>query len=108
MYFKLSFVENRFACNQNLVCLLSPNFDILASVCIANKDLFLSLMNIGFSKFLSRYKYICSVAKNPKMLNILSIPNLCFFWDNYAFETLCKKFISQIVRGIYSVYSKTD
>lgn len=70
---------------------------MLISVYIANKNLFSSLMNIRFGMFLIKYKSIYSITKNPKMLDILFVSSICFFWDNYAFEVLYKKFILQMV-----------
>lgn len=51
-------------------------------------------MNIRFSAFFTKYKNICFIAKDPKLLDNLSISSLYFFWDNYAFKAICIKFIS--------------
>lgn len=104
----LSFVENKLTCNQDLVCPWSPNFNMLAGVRIANEDPFPSFINIRFSAFLTGYKSTCFAAKDPKVLDILSVSSSCFFWDNCAFGTLCRKFIPQIVRDIYSFCLEID
>lgn len=71
----------------------SSNSDMLTSIHIVNNDLILSLMNIGFSIFSINYKSTYSVAKDLKILDILSISSLCFFENNYIFGVFCKKFI---------------
>ena len=58
---------------------LNSNSNILIGVRIANKDLFPSLMNIGFSVFLTKYKSTYFAGKDPKVLDILFISSLCFF-----------------------------
>lgn len=75
----LSFVKNRLACNQDLVCPWSLDLNVLANICIANKDSSLSIINIGFSIFLNRYESTCSAAKDLKVLNILFDSRLYFF-----------------------------
>ena len=66
---------------------------MLTTVHIANKNPSSSFMNIGFGAFLTRYKSTYSTVEDLKVLDILSVFSLCFFWDNYTFETLCRKSI---------------
>lgn len=75
----LSFIKNRLACNQDVVCLWSLNSNVLASVYIGKKNPSPSLMNIRFYVFLTKYKSTYSTTENPKVFNILSISNPYFF-----------------------------
>lgn len=77
--------------------LQNSNFKMIIHICIANKDHFLSLINIRFNAFFIRYKNICSTANDPKILDILLISNPSFFKDNCIFKTLCGKFLLHIV-----------
>lgn len=58
--------------------LQSLNSNLFVDMHIANKNLLSSFINIRFDKFLIKYKNICFIIKNPKMLDILLIFSPCF------------------------------
>lgn len=73
----LSFVKNKLTCNQNLIFLQSSNSNVFVGICIANKNPCPNLMNIKFGVFLTKYKSTYFIAKDLKMLNILSVFSSC-------------------------------
>lgn len=93
----LFLIENSLIYNQDLIYLWSPNFNVFTGIYITTKDLSPSLINIEFGMFLTKYKSTYSTVKDVKVLDILSISNLCFFWNNCMFEIFYRNSILQIV-----------
>lgn len=108
LYYIQNFIQDILTYNYHLVSLQNSHLDIFVYIYVANKNLFLKLINTGYNAFFDRYESIYSRAKDSKILNTLPILRLYFFWNDYVFKVLYGKFILQIVRNIYNFYPDVD
>lgn len=93
----LFLVEQKFASNQDLLCLWCLDSDVLGDIGIANKNSFLSLVDIKLDMLFARYENTCSIAKNLKINNVLLVFCLCLFWNNCIFGAIYRKPVSKVV-----------